>query len=352
MSRFMHPRFAALAPYVPGEQPRGQTFIKLNTNESPFPPPEKVVEAARQAAAGAHLYCDPDCSALRDIAARTFHVDSDMVLCCNGSDEALSFAFMAFGEDGAAFPDISYGFYPVFAAVHGVDAKIVPLKDDFTINARDYEGIGRMAVIANPNAPTGLLLSGEDIESIVISNPHHVVVVDEAYVDFGAKSVVELTKLYPNLLVTRTFSKSHALAGARIGFAVGHRALIADLNRLRNATNPYNLSAMAQQAAIAAFKEQSTFMQRCRVVAETRDRTAEALRDMGFSATCSMANFLFVRHGRMAGESVYRALRQKGILVRWFNQARIQDFVRISVGDSVQMDALIKAMKDIVEEQA
>lgn len=351
MSRFMHTRFSALAPYVPGEQPKGRKLIKLNTNESPFPPPESLVERVRAAAAGTNLYCDPDCAVLRDMAAKVFGVTNDMVLCCNGSDEALSFAFMAFGEDGAAFPDISYGFYPVFAAVHGVDALAVGLKDDLTVDPKDYEGVGRLVVIANPNAPTGLMLSGQAIESIVMSNPHHVVVVDEAYVDFGAESVMPLTKIYPNLVVTRTFSKSHSLAGARIGFAVADRALIADMNALRNATNPYNVSAMAQAAGIAAFEQQETFMQRCRIVTENRERTARALRQMGFYVTGSMANFLFARHERIAGETLYRALRERDVLVRWFNQARIRDFVRISVGDKEQMDALIAAISAILEEK-
>ena len=351
MSQFFHPRYRELTAYTPGEQPRDRAYIKLNTNESPFAPPEKVVAAVTEATRSAHLYCDPTCHALRMAAADCWGVGYDNVLAFNGSDEVLSFAFAAFGADGVAYPAISYGFYPVFAKINQVAGHPLPLKQDLRIRPEDYHGLNKAIVIANPNAPTGLYLLPEEVEGILQTNPHHVVVVDEAYIDFGGESVLPLIKRYDNLLVTRTFSKSHALAGARVGFGIGSAALIEDLNTLRYSTNPYNVSTMGQAAGLAALQENAYYMDCCITVCENRAYTMEQLRKQGFFLTHSKANFVFARHPDISGQRLYQALREKGVLVRWFNQPDIVDFIRITVGSRPQMDALLTALQDIISEE-
>lgn len=351
MSKYFHPRYGSLKQYVPGEQPRDQQYIKLNTNESPFPPPENVVKAVEEAAGSAHLYCDPDCHLIRKEAAKVYGVDVEEVLCFNGSDEVLSFAFAAFGQDGVAFPALSYGFYPIFAAVNQVQGHPVPMGDNMAIVPEDYFGLSKAIVIANPNAPTGQYLKPGQIESILQNNPGHVVVVDEAYIDFGGQSALPLIKRYDNLLVTRTFSKSHSLAGARIGFGFGHPELMQDLNTLRCSTNPYNVSAMGQAAGLAALKENVYYMTCCKTVAQTRDQTAKALTSLGFHVMPSLTNFLFVTHHGVAGEVLYKSLRAKGVLVRWFNQREVRDYVRISIGSPEQMGALLSALQETLHEE-
>jgi histidinol-phosphate aminotransferase len=253
MSRFFSEKFAGLTAYTPGEQPKDRRYIKLNTNESPYAPPISVVEAARKATENAQLYCDPTCSVLVKKLAEQLDVAEDMVLPTNGSDEILNFAFMAFCDKNTpvVFPDISYGFYSVFAKLHNIPYRAIPLKEDFSIDYRDYINAEGMVVIANPNAPTGMSLTIEEVEKIVVGNPNNVVVIDEAYVDFGGESAVALTKKYDNLLVTQTFSKSRSLAGARLGFGVGNAKLIADLNTIKYSTNPYNVNAMTAAAGYA-----------------------------------------------------------------------------------------------------
>lgn len=347
MSKFLSPLLKAVEPYVPGEQPRDRRYVKLNTNESPYPPSPAVLKAAERAAGSLNLYCDPTALRLREAAAEVFGVSPDMVLPVNGSDEILSFAFMAYGHGGIACPDISYGFYKVLAGLYRVDRREIPLKPDFSIDFRDWLGLGRTAVVANPNAPTGLALSLGEVEEIVASNRENVVVIDEAYVDFGAESAVSLTKKYENLLVTRTFSKSHSLAGARLGFGIACPGLIADLTAIKDSTNPYNVNAMTQMAGIAAFGDNDYYMANCRAVAAERDRTASRLRKLGFEVTDSRSNFLFACHPGVSGETLYEGLRERGILVRHF-AVPIADFNRVTVGTGEQMDAFMKAVGEII----
>ena len=350
MSVFRSSRFARLEPYVPGEQPRERKYIKLNTNESPYPPSPAVLEAVRTAAGALNLYCDPTALKLREAAAEAYGVEPECVLPVNGSDEILNFAVMAFcdGRIPMACPEISYGFYPVLANLHGIRLRQVPLRADLTIDYRDYLSQNCTVFIANPNAPTGSVLTLSEIREIAASNPRNVVVVDEAYVDFGAESAIRLTKEYNNLLVTRTFSKSHSLAGGRLGFGIADPALIDDLTAIKDSTNPYNVNAMTQAAGIAAFKDNGYYADNCRRVAETRDRTAKALKALGFTVTDSKANFLFVRHPNLPGGALYERLRERGILVRHFSKPAIEDFNRITVGADGQMEALIGAVREIL----
>lgn len=352
MSRFFSKKYAKLTPYTPGEQPRERKYIKLNTNESPFPPSEKAVACAAEAARNLQLYSDPTCRALHEKLAEVLGVTPEEVLCTNGSDEILNFAFMAFCDDEhpAAFADITYGFYSVFAELNGVPYQTIPLCEDFTIRTQDYMGIGKTIFIANPNAPTGIALSRDEIEEILKSNPDTIVVVDEAYVDFGAESCIPLIRKYENLLVTGTFSKSRSMAGARLGFGVACPALIADLNTIKYSTNPYNVNSMTMAAGIGMLEDEEITRRNCAVIAENREYTARELAKLGFSMTESKTNFLFAMHPSVDGAVIYEKLREKGILVRHFTAPRIAAYNRITVGTREQMDALIEAMKQILEE--
>ena len=353
MSRFSSERLAALDPYVPGEQPRDMKYVKLNTNESPFPPAPAVLQAVTEEAGKLNLYCDPDCTRLRAAAAALYGLAPENILPVNGSDEALYFAFTAFCGSARpmAFADITYGFYPVFAAVTCTPAHILPLREDFSLDPADYCGLHENIVLANPNAPTGMTLAPADIEKILLSNPDNVVIVDEAYVDFGGESCVPLIGKYDNLLVVQTFSKSRSLAGARLGFALGNAALIGDLNTVKFSTNPYNVNRMTQAAGVAAIASQDYTLENCRRVAENRAYTARALKDMGFRVLPSKANFLFAAHPAAAGQALYRALKDRGVLVRWFDKPRIRDWLRITIGSREQMDALLAAMKTILNDE-
>ena len=352
MSRFFSKKFSDLEPYIPGEQPRDTQYIKLNTNESPFPPSPEVLAAASAEAARLNLYCDPACTPLRSAAAKLYGLKPENILPVNGSDEALYFAFMAFCDDAhpMAFPDISYGFYPVYAAVNRIPAHVIPLGEDFSVRAEDYCGLGENIVIANPNAPTGMTLTVAQIEKIVQTNPDNVVIIDEAYVDFGAESCVPLIGKYDNLLVIQTFSKSRSLAGARLGFALGCEALIGDLNTVKFSVNPYNVNRMTQAAGVAAIASNDYYMTNCRAVMENRAYTAAGLEAMGFEVLPSRANFLFARTPAMGGEALYLALKARGVLVRHFDKARIGDFLRITVGSRTQMEALLAAVETILKE--
>ena len=352
MSRFLDAKYAGMLPYVPGEQPQGREYVKLNTNENPYPPAPGVMEALNAAQVGKlNLYSDPDCRELYKALAQNFGVGEDQVIVGNGSDEILAFAFLAFCEKGVAYPDLSYGFYPVFAELFGVNAKEVPLREDFSLAPEDYAGLGRTVVIANPNAPTGLALSLSQIEQLAKSNPDNLLLVDEAYVDFGAESAVALLDRLDNLLVVGTFSKSRSLAGMRVGYAVSSKEIIADLNKMKFSFNPYNVDRLAQLAAKAALEDRGYF-DRCRnAIMDTREAAAKRLKELGFSVLPSKANFLFAAHGAIDGESLYRKLKDRGVLVRHFKKPRIQQYVRITIGTPEQMDALFSAVKDILEEK-
>ena len=352
MSRFFSEKYNTLTPYTPGEQPKGQQYIKLNTNESPFPPSVAEQKLAAAEAARLELYSDPECRDLVAAATEILGVAGDEIIFTNGSDEILNFAFMAFCDEHrpAVFPDITYGFYPVFAELNRVPYTEIPLNPDFTINVGDYIGVGKTVFIANPNAPTGIALPLSDIESIVRSNPDNVVVIDEAYVDFGAESAVSLTRRYDNLLVTQTFSKSRSLAGARLGFGIGCPSLIRDLNTIKYSTNPYNVNRMTMAAGIGALTDRKYFADNCRAIEKTREWTSDELRALGFTVLDSKANFVFAAHGRISGKELYLKLKQNGILVRHFDSARLTDFNRITIGSMEQMRTLISTIKKNLED--
>ena len=353
MSKFFSAKYAALTPYVPGEQPKDAQYVKLNTNESPFLPPASVVEAARIEAGKLHLYSDPESTKLTEKAVEVLGVKKGQVLMTNGSDEALNFAFMAFCDENnpIVFPDITYGFYPVFAELNHIPYETIALEEDFSIDYRKYVGIGKNIVIANPNAPTGLALSRDEIEEIVKSNPNHVVIIDEAYVDFGGESCVSLIDQYDNLLVTQTFSKSRSLAGGRLGMAIGNEKLIADLNTIKYSTNPYNVNSMTLAAGLGTMEDEAYTKINCQTVQKNRDFLANELAKMGFEQTPSLANFIFAKHPKIDGGELYARLRERGILVRHFTKEKISQYNRITVGSREQMTELISAISEILEER-
>ena len=351
MSQYFSDRYASLTPYTPGEQPKDMQYVKLNTNESPFPPSPGVARAVAEQCGKLQLYSDPESTVLRTALAEVYGVRPDQVIVTNGSDEVLNFAFMAFA-DRLLFPDITYGFYPVFAQLNGIPYEEVPLKEDFSIDYKDYVNQSKTIVIANPNAPTGLSLSLDQIEEIVASNPDHVVIIDEAYVDFGGETAIPLVEKYDNLLVTQTFSKSRSMAGARLGFGIGSEALIADLNTIRYSTNPYNVNRMTEFAGAAALAENDYYMENCRTIMDNREWTARELEALGFEVLPSKANFLFAKSDQIGGEDLYLALKGRGILVRHFTKDRIRDYNRITIGTRDQMQTLIAAITDILKERA
>ena len=352
MSRFLAKKYRTLDAYVPGEQPRDKKYIKLNTNEFPYPPAPDVIAAVNaEAVSDLRLYSDPTAKALKDALAGYYGVGAENVFVSNGSDESLNFAFACFFEDGVAFADLTYGFYSVFAELYGIDTRIIPLDKDFSIVPEDYIGLDRGAVIANPNAPTGKALPLSDIERIVASNPDRVIVVDEAYVDFGGESAIPLTKKYDNLLVCATYSKSRGMAGARLGFAIGNAELVADLELMKYSTNPYNLDSLALRMGAAALTESSKayYEEKVGKVIRVREETAKALVALGATVLPSKANFLFVKLPNISGGDAYKRLRECGILVRHFSKERISDFLRISIGTAEEMDTLVKEVEKIIE---
>lgn len=353
MSKFLSQKFKELEAYVPGEQPTDKKYIKLNTNESPYPPSPDVVAAASEEAKKLNLYSDPELKRLVKLAALRFSVSEDMVLFTNGSDEILDFAFMAFcdKDNPIVFPDITYGFYPVFAKLYGIPYKEIPLDDDFNINYRDYLNVHANVVIANPNAPTGKIMPLWQIEEILKSNPGNIVIIDEAYVDFGAESAVSLIPKYNNLLVTQTFSKSRSLAGARLGFGIACPAVIDDLKKIKYSTNPYNVNRMTMAAAVAVLESDAYYMDNCKKIMNTRAKTKSELEALGFYVLDSSANFLFAKSDVIGGAELYLKLKNRGILVRHFEKPRISDFNRITVGTDEEMKMLISAIKDILKEK-
>lgn len=353
MSRYLSNLYASLKEYVPGEQPQDKKYVKLNTNESPFPPSPGVVAAVTdEEVKKLCLYSDPESKLLKAKLAENYSLESENVFVANGSDDILNFAFMAFArENGAAFPDISYGFYPVFADLYNIDSNIIPLEDDFSIDYNKYLACGRMVVIANPNAPTGKVIPKCEIEEIIRSNPDNVVLIDEAYVDFGAESVVDLIKKYDNLLVVQTFSKSRSMAGARLGFAFADKEIIKDLEKIKYSTNPYNLNRLTQLMGVKALEEQEYYDNNCRIIAENREYTVAALEKIGFFVIPSKANFIFAKHESISGERIYLKLKDKGVLIRHFTAERIKDHNRITIGTKEQMDVLIEKLKEIIREE-
>lgn len=354
MSKFLIERYRSLEAYTPGEQPKDMdTFIKLNTNESPFSPSPGVIAAVTEnEISKLRLYCDPDCTILRQKMAKLFNVNPENIFLSNGSDDILNFIFMIFcGEETkAAFPEISYGFYKVYAQLHNVDSLKIPLQADFSLNCKDFCGLNRTIIIANPNAPTGLTLSLKEIEEILNTNPNNLVVIDEAYVDFGAESAVKLTKEYSNLLVVQTFSKSRSMAGARLGFAIGAKEIIDDLNKIKYSTNPYNINRLTQAAACAAVDENEYYMEKCSIIMENREYTVKKLEALGFCVIPSKANFIFIKSDRIDGNELYLKLKERKILIRHFNDEKIAQYNRVTIGTKEQMETFIKAVEAILSE--
>ena len=349
MSRFLNKRYQSLEAYTPGEQPRDMVYIKLNTNESPYPPAPSVVAAmdARQVE-NLRLYSDPTGLSLKQKLAELYGLEPENIFISNGSDDILNFAFMAFADDrGAAFADITYGFYPVYGELHNVNVQVIPLEADFSLDYQKYCGLNKMIVIANPNAPTGMEIPLWQIEEVLKTNPDSVVVIDEAYVDFGGTSCYQLIKNYVNLLVVRTFSKSRCLAGARLGYAFGSKELIEDLEKLKYSTNPYNVNRLTMMLGCETVDAEPYYREVSEKIQAARAWAVDALQNLGFQVLPSKANFIFARHPGVSGAELYSGLRQRGILVRHFTKERIKDFVRITIGTQEQMERLAEALQDM-----
>ncbi|MGI6279320.1 MAG: histidinol-phosphate transaminase [Acutalibacteraceae bacterium] len=351
MSKFLSEKLCELTEYVPGEQPRDRKYIKLNTNESPYPPSENVIKAvSKEEIQNLRLYPDPECKGLKSELAALYGVSAENIFLSNGSDDILNFAFLAYGDRGAAFADITYGFYKVFAQLHGVEATIIPLRDDFSLDAEKFKGQNKLIVIANPNAPTGIAEPLDVIEEIIKSNSDSVVLVDEAYVDFGGESCMELTKKYSNLLCVQTFSKSRSLAGGRLGFAIANKELIKDLEKIKYSTNPYNINSLTQIAGIATLRDNGYYTENCKKIIKTREFTAESLKALGFEVLPSKTNFIFAKTDKISGKKLYEELKKKGILIRHFESPRISNFNRITIGSKEEMEIFIQKVKEILGE--
>ena len=354
MNPFLSAEAARLDPYTPGEQPQGQPYVKLNTNESPFPPSPRVLEAlSREEVSRLNLYSDPACALLDGAIAKRYGLSRENVISGNGSDEILAFAFRAFCGAGrpVAYADITYGFYRAQAALFGLEAKTVPLREDFSLRVEDYMDFPGAVVIANPNAPTGIAVPAADIRRLLEARADRVVVVDEAYVDFGGESCAPLVREYGNLLVVQTMSKSRQLAGGRVGFALGDAALISALNRVKYSFNPYNVNRLSLLAGAAAMEDGAYFDRCCAAIRENRTWLTGELARLGFTVLPSAANFVFARCGGVPGGELYRKLKERGVLVRWWaGSGRIEDFVRITVGSMEQLQTLTGEIKNILEE--
>jgi len=348
MNRFWSPAIRSLEPYTPGEQPRIEGLTKLNTNENPYPPSPAVTDALRHFPTDRlRLYPDPNASRLKDALASTFSLTREQIFVGNGSDEVLALAFMAFFRQSRPLlmPNISYSFYDVYANLFGIEFRKLPLDDRFRIRLEDYPGNNGGIIFANPNAPTGIAIGLDEIEALLKRNSDSLVLVDEAYVDFGGESAKTLIAAYPNLLVVQTFSKSRSLAGLRIGFAFGHPELIDALERVKNSFNSYPLDMLAIEAACASLSEPEYFAQTCKRIIDTRDRSAKQLEALGFVVLPSSTNFLFARHQRITGAQLMAYLRERKILVRHFGKPDIEDYLRITVGTDEEMDRLLNALE-------
>ncbi len=351
MSEFFSDCLNGLVPYVPGEQPRDKKYIKLNTNESPFAPSPKVIEAIDKGqVSDLRLYSDPTADILVGAIADYYSVDKDNVVTSNGSDEILAFIFRAFcgKSKGIVFPNVTYGFYKVFAQLFNIDYREIPLKKGFSIDVNDYENISDNVIIANPNAQTGVFLSVDKVEKLIQQNPERIVVVDEAYVDFGGQTVIPLVKKYKNLIVVQTFSKSRSLAGARVGFCVCDKALADDIKTVKFSFNPYNLNRLSIVAATEAIKDKDYFLKTTSQIIENREFTEKELDKLGFETVSSTANFLLTKPKGISAKELYLALKQKGVLVRYFDNSLISDYVRITVGSREQMEILIQKTKEVL----
>ena len=355
MSDFLLPALQALAPYVPGEQPQDRSYIKLNTNESPFPPSPRVLSALScDEASRLNLYSDPQMRSLHAAIADAHRLRRECVFTGNGSDEVLALAFLAFSdaEHPVVMPDVSYGLYPIYARLFRAEPRIVPLNEDFTLPVEKFLHAGATVVFANPNAPTGIALPLSRVEEIVKANAHNVVIVDEAYADFAKENALELLERYDNLLIVRTFSKSRSLAGARLGYALGSAALISDLERVRNSFHPYSINRLSMLAGVEAMRDSDYFARCVGEIVREREESASELRALGFTLTNSQANFLLASHPERSGKELYEGLKARGVLVRYFDQPRLKPYVRITVGTREQMRTLMLMLREVLATRA
>lgn len=350
MSKFWNETVNKIEPYVPGEQPRDKKYVKLNTNENPYPPSKKVLEAVKNSAnEDLRLYSDPLCTELNETIANFYGLDKDNIFLGNGSDEVLAFSFMTFFSKNKTilFPDISYSFYPVYAEFFGLNYKMVPLDEEFNIPLEELKKENGGVILPNPNAPTGKYIDTDKLKELLEANKDTVVIIDEAYIDFGGESMVKYIKDYKNLLVVQTFSKSRSLAGARIGFALGDKELIEGLNRAKNSINSYTIDRVALNAGKAAIEDKEYFEETRNKIIKTRENVIKTLREMGFKVLDSKANFVFASHKDFEGQYLYEELRNRGVLVRFFNKDRINKFLRITIGTDEEMNVLIEKLKEI-----
>lgn len=352
MSRYWNDHVKTLEPYVPGEQPKDKKYIKLNTNENPYGPSQKVVEAIKKAACNdLKLYPDPTCSDLTAEIAKYYGLNENEVFIGNGSDEILAFVFMTFFQKGKTvlFPDISYTFYNVYAQMFNLDYELIKLDEDFNIPLDEFNKPNGGIIFPNPNAPTGKYIDTEAIIKVVEENPDSVVIVDEAYVDFGGKSMINYINEYPNLLVIQTFSKSRSLAGLRVGFAMGNAELIDGLNRVKNSFNSYTIDRIALAGAREAIIDKDYFNETRNKIIKTREEVVEKLKKLDFIVLDSKANFIFIKHNTLKGQYLYEELKNNGVLVRHFNKDRIDDYLRVTIGTDEEMTILIEKLKYIIK---
>lgn len=352
MSKYWNDKVKEIEPYVPGEQPKDKKYIKLNTNENPYPPSNRVLDVMKNAVNGdLKLYPDPTCSDLISEVAKYYNLNNDEIFIGNGSDEILAFSFMTFfsKDKQILFPDVSYTFYKVYAELFNLDYRLVRLDENFDIPLEELKEKNGGVVIPNPNAPTGKYIDTEKLKKLVEANKDSVVIIDEAYVDFGGESMVKFIKDYDNLLVIQTLSKSRSLAGLRVGFALGHRDLIEGLNRIKNSINSYTIDRVALAGAKEAIREQEYFEEITKKIINTRERVVEDLENLGFYVLESKANFVFARHNKVPGKYLYESLKEHGVLVRYFNKERIDNFLRITIGTDEEMDILLEKLKVILQ---
>ena len=357
MSKFWSDKIKEIEPYTPGEQPKDKKYIKLNTNENPYPPSSKVIEKIKSMnLEDLKLYPDPDVTELAKVIAEYFSnkindkVTRKQVFIGNGSDEVLAFIFMTFfnAGDKVYYPDITYSFYPVYADLFNVEEVKIPLNDSFEIEIQKYFGLDGHIIIANPNAPTSIALKLDEIEEIVKNNPNQLVIVDEAYVDFGAESAVKLINKYDNVLVVQTFSKSRSMAGIRLGYALGCESIIEGLNRLKFSFNSYTIDRISIEAGIESFKDNEYFEKTNAKIIQTREKTSEKLKKLGFKVLNSSANFIFISHNKVFAGDLYKQLKENGVLVRYFAKDRIDNYLRVTIGTNEEMRIFIEKLEKII----
>lgn len=350
-NKYISKRAQKIVPYTYGEQPKDKKYIKLNTNENPYGPSPKVLEAIKNLPSDVYkLYSDPSCKELKEAIADFYKLSTDKIFVGNGSDEVLAFSYMAFMDKGdkVIYPDITYSFYPVYSSLYEMEEVVVPLNEDFSMNKEGFYQDAKVCLITNPNAPTGIALSLAEIEKIVSENTDKLIIVDEAYIDFGGESAVGLIDKYANILVVQTYSKSRSLASLRIGFALGNPVLIEALHKIKDSFNPYTLDTVGIKAGTEAMKDREYFEECCNKIINTRERIKKELAKIGFEGTDSKSNFLFIKHKEVEAKEIFEKLRAEGILVRYFNKPRIYNHLRVSIGTDEEMDAVIEKLKEIV----